>query len=689
MTRKIKPLAILSLAVAPVVLISGSAFADVIFNPINGSQENGAAPVSSPARQAYWPGPTAVSNGGLPSIIGTDPVIQTDAPNDVPTTGTVIQLGGAAQAVAAETFTVTSTFTLGALAIEGNAGGAFTSGDFTLHLFELGPGTTATSGGYTPSTAVETTATNTTGDLLGVGSNGVGEGIPITVPAASSQELMELDFTNNAGNGGTNDQVTLTPGLYSFEFWEPNSSSNMFNFIRDGGAGSGPGTGDVYTGGQVYATNDNVNGPVELSTTSRNQVSGSARAMLMAIYAEPNIVTATWNVNTGGDWNVGSNWALGSSPNGPGAVANFTSAISANHTVFTDTAVTVGTINFNNTNKYVLSGAASLTMQVSSGSAQINVGTSGGSVQTQEINLPLTIASNTVFNVPTAGSELLIANPITVNSGISVTTTGSGSVVYQSLITLDSGASLAIPNSTFANTLTLTTGATATVTPHGSNPTSLLQLNNLSLGAGLINLSNNDMVVHSGGSSLATVTAAIAQGRNGGSSLWSGSAGGITSSNAAAKPSTMALGVEDNDNGSGSPLVTTFDGQPVADGDTLVKYTVVGDADLTGSVTAADYLQIDSAFNYNSNPANASHLMTGWHNGDFNYDGVINGDDYTLIDNAYNSQTAGTLSVSAGPAEQFGVPTESIATPAVPEPASLSLLGVGAAAMLSRRRRRM
>ena len=49
MTKKIKPLAILSLAVAPVVLISGSAFADVIFNPINGSQENGAAPVSSPA----------------------------------------------------------------------------------------------------------------------------------------------------------------------------------------------------------------------------------------------------------------------------------------------------------------------------------------------------------------------------------------------------------------------------------------------------------------------------------------------------------------------------------------------------------------------------------------------------------------------------------------------------------------
>ena len=46
---------------------------------------------------------------------------------------------------------------------------------------------------------------------------------------------------------------------------------------------------------------------------------------------------------------------------------------------------------------------------------------------------------------------------------VSVTTSGSGSVVYQSLITLDSGASLAIPNSTFANAVSLTTGSSIAV----------------------------------------------------------------------------------------------------------------------------------------------------------------------------------------------------------------------------------
>ena len=52
---------------------------------------------------------------------------------------------------------------------------------------------------------------------------------------------------------------------------------------------------------------------------------------------------------------------------------------------------------------------------------------------------------------------------------------------------------------------------------------------------------------------------------------------------------------------------------------------------------AADYVQIDNGFN---TPA-----MTGWYNGDFNYDGVINGDDYALIDNAFNTQ--GSVSPAA------------------------------------------
>ena len=45
---------------------------------------------------------------------------------------------------------------------------------------------------------------------------------------------------------------------------------------------------------------------------------------------------------------------------------------------------------------------------------------------------------------------------------------------------------------------------------------------------------------------------------------------------------------------------------------------------------------------------------------DFNYDGFINGDDYTLIDNAYNSQ--GSVSFEAVPASQIATNTAQIAS---------------------------
>ena len=61
--------------------------------------------------------------------------------------------------------------------------------------------------------------------------------------------------------------------------------------------------------------------------------------------------------------------------------------------------------------------------------------------------------------------------------------------------------------------------------------------------------------------------------------------------------------------------------------------------------------------------------------------GVINGSDYTLIDNAFNTQRARlTTELADSTAEIAGNIS------AVPEPGSVSLLCVGIAAILSRRR---
>ena len=124
----------------------------------------------------------------------------------------------------------------------------------------------------------------------------------------------------------------------------------------------------------------------------------------------------------------------------------------------------------------------------------------------------------------------------------------------------------------------------------------------------------------------ATATAWAATGFDGGN--WDGP--GITSTAAATDPRRLAaVGVVDN----GAGLYTSFDGQAVTAADVLVRSTVYGDANLDGTVTAADYTRLDAGY--------VTHL-TGWANGDFNYDGTVDGSDYTLIDTVFNTRAAAT-----------------------------------------------
>ena len=168
-----------------------------------------------------------------------------------------------------------------------------------------------------------------------------------------------------------------------------------------------------------------------------------------------------WNVNAAGNWHSDSNWTSPTAPNGVGAEAELGAIITATRTLYADQPLTLGTLRFNDNNTYHLSGGAALTMQVSSGSALLDVHAGA-----HKLNLPLIIASDTTLNIE-SGAALTISDPVTINSGKILTHIGTGTVSYQSLMTLQSGAGVSFAGAMDVEAVILDAGAGAELTVSG------------------------------------------------------------------------------------------------------------------------------------------------------------------------------------------------------------------------------
>jgi hypothetical protein len=197
--------------------------------------------------------------------------------------GNVAAAAGATNTAMVETFTPSSSFTLGAIAISAS-GGAQATANVSLHLYDVTNVITSNNGSTTQgSGAIYTPITSALTDLLGGGS-----GLTFTNPAQGQAQLL-FQLTN----GATNDQVALTAGhIYTVEVWTPAASNAGFVWFR--GA-------NVATDGQMMTATDatksgtgasavNANFTTEdarITIASAGQAGGAPRTASLALYQVP------------------------------------------------------------------------------------------------------------------------------------------------------------------------------------------------------------------------------------------------------------------------------------------------------------------------------------------------------------------------------------------------------------------
>ena len=120
-----------------------------------------------------------------------------------------------------------------------------------------------------------------------------------------------------------------------------------------------------------------------------------------------------------------------------------------------------------------------------------------------------------------------------------------------------------------------------------------------------------------------------------------------------------------------------------------VTQRIIGDLNGDGQINIDDYLIMDNSFLHGLPAITTLSDPNYWASGDLNDDGVVNYIDYAIEDAALKSQ-GGTQAdaLIALHLQEFGAPyAAAMGLAAVPEPATLGMLMIGAGALLMRKRR--
>lgn len=152
------------------------------------------------------------------------------------------------------------------------------------------------------------------------------------------------------------------------------------------------------------------------------------------------LTSAEWQLDGNGRWRATTNWSPDISPglvaDGNDRTAVFGNATTGTTTVALEDAVTLKNLELNHTQKYILAGTGSLTMEADSGNATINVTDAGGSV-THEIAMELSLNDDTDV-ILDAGTTLKVNNKLSLN-GHTLSTSGSGTLSINNVVDTGGG----------------------------------------------------------------------------------------------------------------------------------------------------------------------------------------------------------------------------------------------------------
>ncbi|HEV8605597.1 MAG TPA: NF038122 family metalloprotease [Tepidisphaeraceae bacterium] len=522
-------------------------------------------------------------------------------------------------------------------------------------------------------------------------------------PNDKTIENFGLDEDGHTATPPPTPQRLLPPELTNFYFESDDTAGKKFvmNFMPDSetGAQYDPGLGQFggyRLTGFIDAEGDGVIGDVDAKMTVLLLADDSKipkpdahnvfsigldqldNSLLIYDSAAFGIAPPQWNVDGGGTWGNAANW-LGGIPSGVLTSANFLGVLTAGNSpamITLDGDRTVGGLVFDNPNSYIIDKGHGGTLTIGDATHNGGIDVLAGK---NAITAPLVLAGNTAVNV-SSGLTFTIDGPLTIANNKTVLKTGAGNLLISGEQDHASGAALDVA----AGTVTLASNAghsASAIDPAKANlavhvggggstvnlrdDQDLRELNidwgdagtqtfNLNTPAGAGQFRSVRVYPPDFAAAKAALYAAIVHGI--------GTGDGVVDSGLPSHPSSK-LGIA---------IVADAHG----DMSLLIRPTRIGDLNLDGQVSIADFIDLASHFN---GPGT-------WQEGDLNGDFLVTISDFIDLSSNFNMSYSGDAwpidPADAAMLADFGA---SHGAGAVPEPAMLSLLMP--ALLLGRRRR--